>query len=85
MFHVSQLKNALGRSHEMQSSPPTLSDMYEWIAIPQEVFAYQKNAVTGVWEALISWHGTAADEATWEELDDFRCQFPEFHLEDKVN
>lgn len=32
----------------------------------------------------MGWKGLPAHEATWEIFDDFKQQFPDFHLEDKV-
>ncbi|TYK16773.1 putative integrase [Cucumis melo var. makuwa] len=60
------------------------SPTHEWKAVPEEVFGYKKNAF-GVLEVLISWKGLPRHEATWEVCDEFQQQFPDFHLEDKVD
>jgi hypothetical protein len=36
----------------------------------------------GVWKLLVKWCGLLDDEATWETLDSFREDFPDFQLED---
>ncbi|TYK19571.1 transposon Tf2-1 polyprotein isoform X1 [Cucumis melo var. makuwa] len=59
VFHVSQLKKALGD--------------------------HTKNPATREWEVLISWKGLPPHEATWEDCNDFNQQFPDFHLDDKVD
>ncbi|TYK23600.1 ty3-gypsy retroelement transposase [Cucumis melo var. makuwa] len=52
---------------------------------PEEVYGYRKNPNTKDWEVLISWKGLPPHEATWEDYNDFKHQFPDFHLEDKVD
>ncbi|KAA0062186.1 transposon Ty3-G Gag-Pol polyprotein [Cucumis melo var. makuwa] len=66
MFHVSQLKKMLGEHTEVHKLIPYLTETQEWKAIPEEVFGYRKNASTRGWEALITWKGLPAHEATWE-------------------
>ncbi|KAA0055708.1 protochlorophyllide-dependent translocon component 52 [Cucumis melo var. makuwa] len=51
----------------------------------QEEYGYIKNPSTKDWEVLISWKGLPPHEATWEDCNDFKHQFPDFHLEDKVD
>jgi len=33
---------------------------------------------------LVKWHGLSDDDATWETLDAFRDDFPDFQLEDEL-
>ena len=37
----------------------------------------------GVWYILIQWHGLPAEEATWEQLQEFQDLYPAFQLEDE--
>ncbi|XP_050942184.1 transposon Tf2-1 polyprotein isoform X1 [Cucumis melo] len=85
VFHVSQLKKAVGRGETVQSLTPYINENHEWITQPEEVYGYRKNPSTREWEALISWKGLPPHEATWESCTDMKYQFPEFHLEDKVD
>lgn len=36
-------------------------------------------------EILIKWKDTDESEATWEKLEKMKMQYPELHLEDKLN
>ena len=51
----------------------------------EEIYGYRKNPATKDWEVLVSWKGLPPHEATLEDCNDFRRQFPDFHLEDKVD
>jgi hypothetical protein len=33
---------------------------------------------------LIKWHGLPEDDATWESLEEFRAEHPDFQLEDEL-
>ncbi|KAA0057268.1 Ty3/gypsy retrotransposon protein [Cucumis melo var. makuwa] len=85
VFHVSQLKKAVGNIKETQRLDPYVNECHEWITQPEEVYAYRKNQATKEWEVLVSWKGLPPHEATWENCADLKVQFPEFHLEDKVD
>ncbi|KAA0045216.1 Ty3/gypsy retrotransposon protein [Cucumis melo var. makuwa] len=85
VFYVSQLKKAVGRGETVQPLNPYMNANYEWITRPEGVYSYRKNPATKEWEALISWKGLPPHEATWESCTDMKYQFPDFHLEDKVD
>ncbi|KAL4035233.1 hypothetical protein IC575_003914 [Cucumis melo] len=85
VFHVSQLKKAIGNIKEAQSLDPFINESHEWITQPEEIYAYRRNQTTKEWEALVQWKGLPPHEATWENYADLKVQFPEFHLEDKVD
>jgi hypothetical protein len=38
----------------------------------------------GEWKLLVQWHGLAADEATWEPMEDFKTLYPDVQLEDEL-
>ena len=84
VFHVSQLKKALGNHEKVQHLVPYVNGKYEWLTQPEEIFGYQKNPNIKEWEVLISWKGLPPHEATWEDCQYFKQQFPDFQLEDKV-
>ncbi|KAA0037567.1 Ty3/gypsy retrotransposon protein [Cucumis melo var. makuwa] len=85
VFHVSQLKKAVGNGEIAQAIDPYVNENHEWITQPEEVYSYRKNPATKEWEALVSWKGLPPHEATWENCADMKYQFLEFHLEDKVD
>ena len=84
VFHVSQLRRAIGDQAHSSSLPPTLTDDNEVVLEPATVEGVRQGAA-GDREVLIRWKGLADYEATWETVDGIRHQFPEFHLEDKVS
>lgn len=57
VFHVSQLKKVVG-DHKLEQSDVMsyLTENYEWIAKPEEIYEYTKNK-KGEWEALVKWQG----------------------------
>ncbi|TYK00326.1 putative retroelement pol polyprotein [Cucumis melo var. makuwa] len=85
VFHVSQLKKAVGKGETVQPLNPYMNENHEWITQPEEVYNYRKNPTTKEWEALVRWKGLSPHEATWENCSDMKYQFPEFHLEDEVD
>lgn len=79
---MSQLKQALGNHQQAQDNPPELADDFEWITIPDEVFAFNANHS----EVLTSWKGSLNIKRHRKEyVEDFKCQFSDFNLEDKVS
>ncbi|TYK02035.1 peroxidase 64 [Cucumis melo var. makuwa] len=85
VFHVSHLKRALGDHTQVQQLDSYLTENHEWMTQSDEVYGYKKNSNTKDWEVLISWKGLPPHEATWEDCNDFKHQFSDFHLEDKVD
>ncbi|XP_050939335.1 uncharacterized protein LOC127148944 [Cucumis melo] len=85
VFHVFQLKRVLGDHTQVQQLDSYLTENHEWMTQPDEVYGYRKNPNTNDWEVLISWKGLPPHEATWEDCNDFKHQFPDFHLEEKVD
>lgn len=83
IYHVSQLKRAIGDHVLVQRNPRVLDD-FEWVITPAKVLAVRWNEVEAKWEALIAWHGQAECDAIWESVPRMQCQFSDFHLEDKV-
>src|ERR1044072_5787366 len=86
VFHVSQLKKAIG-GHQVQAElPPDLEHQAE-LFFPDCVMSVRdiqkQDAVKR--QVLIHWHGKSKDEATWEDTTVIQEQFPDFNLEDKVH
>ena len=86
VFHVSQLKKALGTQPAFPTIPQTLNTDLETIVQPEQLLAVRYTGVVKAspLEVLVKWKGLPEFEATWEEADMINSRFPTFHLEDKV-
>ena len=78
IFHVSQLKRAIGSHPACPSIPPTLTADLELIVEPLEVPEVRPGTTISETEVLISW------KDSWESADVIATQFPSFNLDDKV-
>ncbi|TXG60193.1 hypothetical protein EZV62_014766 [Acer yangbiense] len=87
VFHVSQLRQALGVTASAPTLPPQLSADLELVVVPESLLGVRPKSVAtpGHMEVLIKWKSLPTFEATWEDYLAIVNQFPEFHLEDKVN
>ncbi|XP_021755359.1 uncharacterized protein LOC110720620 [Chenopodium quinoa] len=87
VFHISQLKRAVGDVWVNPSIPEQISPEMELAAEPEELLEVRHKASGGKSrvEVLIKWKGLPQFEATWEDGDAIAKRFPTFHLEDKVN
>ncbi|GJR81588.1 putative mitochondrial protein, partial [Tanacetum coccineum] len=81
VYHVSQLKRALGDGVVVSTLPVVDSDE-RLVFAPAAVLDMRENE--GRQEVLIAWQGMPPVEATWEGFEVMMRQFPSFHLEDKV-
>ena len=86
VFHVSQLRKAIGASIPASNIPAQLSKEMELIVELENILQVRQRLQgdTNVLEVLIQWKGLPEFEATWEDYDKLLHQFLEFHLEDKV-
>ncbi|GKA93133.1 abscisic acid 8'-hydroxylase 4 [Tanacetum coccineum] len=79
VFHVSQLKRALGDG--VMVSTLSVADSDEGLVFaPATVLDVR---MEGRREVLIAWQGMPSTEVTWEGFEVMMQQFPSFHLEDK--
>lgn len=83
VFHVSQLKRAIGDHMVFQLIPAALTEEMVWMVKPAEVKDC-KMRLKGQ-EVLIFWKDLPEFEATWESVKDISLQFSDFHLGDKVS
>ncbi|KAJ1392945.1 Chromo-like domain superfamily [Sesbania bispinosa] len=86
IFHVSQLKKAIGH-HDVTPTLPTDMVVDDFIPlVPAAVLASRTVTCGGisVKQWLVQWRNQSADEATWEDASLIQDQFPEFSLEDKA-
>ena len=86
VFHVSQLRKAIGTSNIATNIPFQLSSEMELMVEPDKIsqIRHKLQGDTSILEVLVKWKGLPAFEATWEDYDKLQQQFLEFHLEDKV-
>ena len=86
VFHVSQLKRALGNHQAQEELPPDLEHQAE-LYFPVQILKIREVQKQHEVErqVLIRWHGKSEEEATWENVDVIQNLFPEFNLEDKVH
>ena len=87
VFHVSQLKKAIGTAPALSTLPPHLSADMELHTEPEKLLEVKRvtRGQHNHLEALIQWKGLPVFEATWEDVAATHHRFPWFHLEDKVN
>ncbi|KAK1617590.1 hypothetical protein QYE76_023107 [Lolium multiflorum] len=75
VFHVSQLKPCIGPHQQVLSQLPSSTDIFQ---IPVAVLGQRvrQAGFRTVPQALIHWSGMPEDQATWEDIDSLRQQFP---------
>ncbi|KAF2315859.1 hypothetical protein GH714_040513 [Hevea brasiliensis] len=81
VFHVSLLKKHFGAGSSVQTQLPQFDDDDE--PNPQPEAILDSRIRRNRREVLIHWRGSSPMEATWEELEQIKEQFPEVSLEDK--
>ncbi|KAA0051932.1 Transposon Ty3-G Gag-Pol polyprotein [Cucumis melo var. makuwa] len=66
VFHVSQLKKAMGDKHQIQPDIAMLNDQMELVLEPENVTQLRWNDTERDWEYLVQWKDQPSHEATWE-------------------
>ena len=86
VFHVSQLKPAVGHIQQPSQLPEQLNHDLELLVEPEALLDVRYGTPGHVkpLEVLIKWKHLPEIEATWEDLAALDQRFPSFHLEDKV-
>ena len=81
VFHVGLLKPFQGTPPE---TTPVLPPIHHGrvCLVPERVLKGRQ--VRGLQEVLVQWQGHQAAEASWMPLDEFRCVYPSFQLEDEL-
>ena len=80
VFHVSCLKKQLGDNVIPQMALPLVTEDGLAQEIPAAILSrrmYKKGNAAGV-QLLVQWNGKEAADATWEDFDEFKTQFPDF-------
>ena len=85
VFHVSLLKKFVGSNIPISTELPKLHKTGEFKIEPLAIL--QERKITRkkheVKQVLVQWLNMSKEEATWEDLDFLRAQFPQFFLKDK--
>ena len=68
VFHMSQLKKAVGDKHHVQPNISLLNDQMELVLEPENVTELRWNDTERDWEYLVQWKDQPAHEATWESV-----------------
>ena len=86
VFHISQLKKAVGDHPVEPNLPPELQVHTSNILEPEAILSSRDKSTNGqhITEWLIRWKNRPTEEATWEKATDIKLQFPHFGLEDKA-
>jgi hypothetical protein len=81
VFHIAFLKK-----FEVVSpgSVPPLPSIVRGRAVSQPDKVERARPTKDSWEVLVQWQGKTADEATWELLEQFKEDYPDFQVEDKL-
>jgi hypothetical protein len=75
VFHVSQLKKAVGAHQSVNDEPPSDTDIW---SVPERIIQQRllRQGTSSVLQGLIKWSNLPESLATWEELEALRQQFP---------
>jgi Chromo (CHRromatin Organisation MOdifier) domain len=87
VFHVPQLKRKVGPIITVHSKFPIVGPEGKMKIEPEIIlkrWVVKKNNRVGV-EVLVQWANLGVEDATWEDWDELRKQFPGNSLEDKTN
>jgi hypothetical protein len=81
VFHVVLLKHFHGT---IPKEVPLLPTIEHNRAVPTSTKVDKVHLRRDKWEVLVTWQGLPPNEATWEDMEKFKEQFPEFQLEDEL-
>lgn len=81
VFHISVLKKFVGVP---PAALPELPPIHHGVVTPEPARVERAHLARGVRQLLVHWRGEPAESATWEDLDAFREQYPQFQLEDEL-
>ncbi|WOG95386.1 hypothetical protein DCAR_0414702 [Daucus carota subsp. sativus] len=87
VFHISQLKKAIGSASVISSIPSHITPELVFVAEPEKLLdvRFKLPGDSNLAEVLIKWQDSPIWEATWEDFSSLALRFPDFHLEDKVS
>ena len=84
VFHISQLKLALGQQEQSTILPPGAIVAAEEPLEPEDMLE-KRYGSKGELELLVHWRGRSSLEDSWVSLEEFRVCFPSYQLEGKLD
>ena len=84
VFHVSLLKRCVSPQAVSQPLPLAITEDWELQVQPEAIIAVRINEA-GQEEVLMKWANLSEFENSWELKSNIQREFPDFHLEDKVD
>ena len=83
VFHVSQLKKSVGKSHSVTSHPP--SEVILW-SVPERILQTRSinKGTRSITQGFVLWSNLPRSLATWEDLEFLRQQFPRAAVWDRL-
>jgi hypothetical protein len=79
VFHIGVIKKFVGTP---LATPPALPTILHGAVLPESDRVVNARLARDVRQLLVHWRGKPATSATWEDFDDFRTRYPDFHLEE---
>ena len=87
VFHVTALKKKIGEPEQVVEDLPNFDEEGNMMLKPKEALRYRQRKKgkdgKGAWQVLVHWQGLPVEEATWEEYEEMKTNFPNLSLEDK--
>jgi hypothetical protein len=81
VFHVGLLKPHRG---EPPAAPGVMPPLLRSRILLEPEAAVRAELQRGVWHVRIKWRGLPDEDATWEQLEEFRSHYPDFQREDEL-
>jgi len=81
--HRAKLHDIFHRGNPLFTPPPVLP-IHDGCLQPAAELVLSSQLRRGVWHVLVQWHGMALNDATWEQLPNFKEVYPNVQLKDEL-
>jgi hypothetical protein len=82
VFHIGVIKKFVATP---PATPPALPTILHGAVLPKPDQVVNARLARNVRQLLVHWCDEPATSATWEDFDDFRTRYLNFHIEDELN